>query len=118
MVLAELGSLSVEFTRLAQITKEAKYYDAVARITNELDIWQNNTKMPGLWPQQVDASGCKKPDMNTQSNYDYTASYEAPESQSPTLMDGEPAKTAAIAKMSQPEPTLERDLLLLLLKTL
>ena len=98
MVLAELGSLSVEFTRLAQITKEAKYYDAVARITNELDIWQNNTKMPGLWPQQVDASGCKKPDMNTQSNYDHTASHVAPESQSPTLMDGGPAKKAAIAK--------------------
>lgn len=65
VVLAELGSLSVEFTRLAQITKEAKYYDAVARITNEFDIWQNNTRMPGLWPVQVDASGCKKPDMSS-----------------------------------------------------
>lgn len=61
-MLAELGSLSVEFTRLAQITKEAKYYDAIARITNEFDIWQSKTKVPGLWPQKVDASGCKKPD--------------------------------------------------------
>lgn len=60
VVLAELGSLSVEFTRLAQITKETKYYDAVARITIEFEKWQNNTKMPGLWPQKVDASGCKK----------------------------------------------------------
>jgi mannosyl-oligosaccharide alpha-1,2-mannosidase len=62
VVLAELGSLSVEFTRLAQLTKENKYYDAIARITNELEAWQNNTKLPGLWPVAVDASGCKKPD--------------------------------------------------------
>lgn len=52
----------MEFTRLAQLTKEPKYYDAVARITNELADWQNNTKLPGLWPLTVDASGCKKPD--------------------------------------------------------
>ncbi|KAL8713934.1 MAG: hypothetical protein Q9220_002080 [cf. Caloplaca sp. 1 TL-2023] len=60
VVLAEIGSLSVEFTRLAQITKEAKYYDAIARITNELETWQKNTKLPGLWPKMVDAQGCKK----------------------------------------------------------
>jgi mannosyl-oligosaccharide alpha-1,2-mannosidase len=60
-VLAELGSLSMEFTRLAQITGENKYYDAVARITNELELWQSNTVMPGLWPKYVDTSGCKKP---------------------------------------------------------
>ena len=69
VVLAELGSLSVEFTRLAQITKEAKYYDAVARITNEFELWQNNTRMPGLWPNKVDASGCKKPDVTPQATY-------------------------------------------------
>ena len=63
VVLAELGSLSVEFTRLAQITKEAKFYDAIARITNELQEWQNNTRIPGLFPKHVDASGCKKPDV-------------------------------------------------------
>ena len=55
----------MEFTRLAQITKEAKYYDAIARITNELEIWQNNTNLPGMWPISVDASGCKKPEMKT-----------------------------------------------------
>ena len=63
VVLAELGSMSLEFTRLAQITKEAKYYDAIARITNEFEMWQNNTKIPGLWPKSVDASGCKKPSL-------------------------------------------------------
>lgn len=62
VVLAELGSLSLEFTRLAQITKDNRYYDAIARITNQLEAWQNSTKLPGLWPVSVDASGCKKPD--------------------------------------------------------
>ena len=61
VVLAEIGSLSVEFTRLAQITKEAKYYDAIARITDEFEKWQNETSIPGLFPKQVDASGCRKP---------------------------------------------------------
>ena len=60
--LAEIGSLSMEFTKLAQLTKESRYYDAVARITNEFEIWQKNTKIPGLWPTFVDASGCRKPD--------------------------------------------------------
>ncbi|BAE54674.1 unnamed protein product [Aspergillus oryzae RIB40] len=57
-VLAELGSLSVEFTRLAQLTRDDKYYDAIARITNELEKFQSQTSMPGLWPMKVDASGC------------------------------------------------------------
>ncbi|PYH46819.1 class I alpha-mannosidase 1A [Aspergillus saccharolyticus JOP 1030-1] len=59
-VLAELGSLSVEFTRLAQLTNENKYYDAIARITNELEKLQDQTQYPGLWPTKVDASGCRK----------------------------------------------------------
>ena len=103
VVLAELGSLSVEFTRLAQITKEARYYDAVARITNEFDLWQNNTRLPGLWPIKVDASGCKKPDMSSsQVSHDHTAEYgsshnaaligESP--QNPTLLHEDPAKKA------------------------
>jgi mannosyl-oligosaccharide alpha-1,2-mannosidase len=59
--MAELGSLSVEFTRLAQLTQENKYYDAVARITDALETMQNGTKFPGMWPLLLDASGCKKP---------------------------------------------------------
>ena len=60
-VLAELGSLLLEFTRLAQLTREPRYYDTVARITNELELFQNQTLLPGLWPKFVDTSGCKKP---------------------------------------------------------
>ncbi|KAJ5567528.1 Glycoside hydrolase family 47 [Penicillium sp. DV-2018c] len=58
--LAEIGSLSLEFTRLAQLTKEDKYYDAIARITNELEKIQDTTSIPGLWPVRVNAQGCPK----------------------------------------------------------
>lgn len=60
VVLAEIGSLSMEFTRLAQLTGEHKYYDAIARITDNLEEFQNNTKLPGMWPTSLDASGCGK----------------------------------------------------------
>ncbi|KAJ6171748.1 CAZyme family GH47 [Penicillium chermesinum] len=58
--LAEIGSLSLEFTRLAQLTKQDKYYDAVARITNQLENMQDETTIPGLWPMIVNAQGCPK----------------------------------------------------------
>ncbi|KAF3483308.1 alpha-1,2-Mannosidase [Arthroderma uncinatum] len=54
-VLAELGSLSVEFTRLTQLTGDPKYYDAIQRITNMLDKHQDHTALPGLWPISIDA---------------------------------------------------------------
>ncbi|RVX75315.1 hypothetical protein B0A52_00668 [Exophiala mesophila] len=73
MVLAELGSLSVEFTRLAQITKEDKYYDAIARITDALEKWQMKTTLPGLWPLKLDASGCKKPEIVRDSSITQTS---------------------------------------------
>lgn len=58
---AELSSLVMEFTRLAQLTGEDKYYDAVARITNELVEWQKRgTKLKGVFPDNVDAQGCNK----------------------------------------------------------
>lgn len=56
-----LGSLTMEFTRLAQIIKQtggsqhAKYYDAVARITRLLDRTQEETRIPGLWPTILNA---------------------------------------------------------------
>ncbi|KAJ9499381.1 hypothetical protein H2202_004964 [Exophiala xenobiotica] len=62
-VMSELGSLAMEFTRLAQITKEQKYYDAIARVTDALEKWQMQTEIPGLWPLRLDASGCKKPEV-------------------------------------------------------
>ncbi|KAK6363039.1 hypothetical protein TWF730_000486 [Orbilia blumenaviensis] len=57
--MAELGSMSVEFTRLAQITGENKYYDAIQRITDEFEKFLPNTTLPGFWPTTLDASGCE-----------------------------------------------------------
>jgi len=61
VAMSEIGSLSLEFTRLAQITGEHKYYDAIARVTNYFREWQNRTLIPGLFDNQVDASGCATP---------------------------------------------------------
>lgn len=62
VVLAELGTLSLEFTRLAQLTGNDTYYDAIARVTDALEQLQMKTLIPGLWPLKLDASGCKKPE--------------------------------------------------------
>ncbi|TVY62810.1 putative mannosyl-oligosaccharide alpha-1,2-mannosidase 1B [Lachnellula suecica] len=56
VVVAVLGSLSLEFTRLAQITGNNKYYDGIQRVMDELDKWQGNTTLPGMWPSIVDSS--------------------------------------------------------------
>ncbi|KAF2113278.1 glycosyl hydrolase family 47-domain-containing protein [Lophiotrema nucula] len=53
--LAGFGSLTMEFTRLAQITQDPKYYDAVARLTDIMDRGQNMTRIPGLLPIWVNA---------------------------------------------------------------
>lgn len=56
---AELASLSLEFTRLAQLTGDVRFYDAVARITKALVEWQKRgTKIKGVFPDTVDAQGC------------------------------------------------------------
>ncbi|KAJ9221987.1 CAZyme family GH47 [Paecilomyces variotii] len=54
-LLAELGSLSMEFTRLTQLTGDPKFFDAVQRVTNVLEDHQKTTRLPGLWPVMVDA---------------------------------------------------------------
>ncbi|OCK82909.1 glycoside hydrolase family 47 protein [Lepidopterella palustris CBS 459.81] len=50
---AELGSLSLEFTRLSQLTGDPKYFDAVQRISDQFEKCQNTTSIPGLWPVRV-----------------------------------------------------------------
>lgn len=47
---ASPASLSLEFTRLAQLTGEDKYYDAIDRIRAFLARTQNTTELPGMWP--------------------------------------------------------------------
>ncbi|KAF2630160.1 glycoside hydrolase family 47 protein [Macroventuria anomochaeta] len=55
VLLAEIGSMTLEFTRLSQLTGDPKWYDAVTRVTKELEKQQDNTKLPGMWPIVVNA---------------------------------------------------------------
>ncbi|KLJ07432.1 hypothetical protein EMPG_17097 [Blastomyces silverae] len=54
-LLAEIGSLTMEFTRLSQLTNDPKWYDAVHRIMKILEEQQSKTKLPGMWPLVLDA---------------------------------------------------------------
>lgn len=61
-VMSEAGSLSVEFTRLAQLTggdEGDKIFDAIQRITNAFEESMASMVVPGLWPLRLDFSGCK-----------------------------------------------------------
>ncbi|RJE25491.1 hydrolase family 47 protein [Aspergillus sclerotialis] len=58
-ILAELGSLTLEFTRLSQLTNDSKYFDAIQRITDQMEAAQQKTKVPGLWPVMVNAEEMK-----------------------------------------------------------
>lgn len=50
VLLAEIGSMTMEFTRLSQITGDPKWYDAVNRITRYMEEQQGSTELPGMWP--------------------------------------------------------------------
>lgn len=54
-LVAEIGSLTMEFTRLSQITEDARWYDATFRIMEAFDQQQSETRLPGMWPVFVDA---------------------------------------------------------------
>ncbi|KAL3452444.1 glycoside hydrolase [Aspergillus insuetus] len=54
-ILAELGSFNLEFTRMSQLTGDPKYFDAIQRISDNLEAAQKETQVPGLWPMMVDA---------------------------------------------------------------
>src|ERR1700753_1902523 len=56
ILIAEIGSLTVEFTHLSQLTGDMRFYDAVQRIMDFLDEQQDETKLPGMWPLSIDAA--------------------------------------------------------------
>ncbi|KAI0876589.1 glycoside hydrolase [Hypoxylon argillaceum] len=56
VLLAEIGSLSLEFTKMSQLTGDMQYYDAIQRIYDELDEAQAKTHLPGMWPVLIDVS--------------------------------------------------------------
>lgn len=47
-------SLSLEFTRLSQLTGNPKFYDAVARVTEFLRSVGNSIMLSGMWPLTLD----------------------------------------------------------------
>ena len=55
-LIAELGSLTLEFTRLSQLTNDPKYFDAIQRISNALQKAQSHTRLPGMWAVMADAA--------------------------------------------------------------
>lgn len=55
VLVAEIGSLTLEFTRLSQLSQDDRYYDAVQRIMDVFEAQQSFTKIPGLWPVVVNA---------------------------------------------------------------
>lgn len=55
VLVAEIGSLTMEFTHLSQLTGDMRYYDAVDRITRLFVAQQQDTQLPGMFPVTVDA---------------------------------------------------------------
>ncbi|KAI8163929.1 Endoplasmic reticulum mannosyl-oligosaccharide 1,2-alpha-mannosidase [Colletotrichum sp. SAR 10_70] len=53
-LVAEIGSLSMEFTRLSILTGDPKWWDATQRIMEIFETQQNKTQIPGLFPLVVD----------------------------------------------------------------
>ncbi|KAG8625936.1 hypothetical protein KVT40_006337 [Elsinoe batatas] len=48
--IASLGTMSLEYIRLAQITGDASWYAPADRIMHVFSSWQNRTLLPGMWP--------------------------------------------------------------------
>ncbi|KAK4196742.1 family 47 putative glycoside hydrolase [Triangularia verruculosa] len=64
VVSASPGTLSLELTRLSQLTGDPKYYSAIARLNNLFHVNQNRTLLPGLFPMYISLWG-PKPDVTS-----------------------------------------------------
>ena len=53
VVSAAPGTLSLECTRLSQLTKDPKYYDAISRVMDAFNKQQNKTSLQGMWPKMI-----------------------------------------------------------------
>lgn len=53
VVSASPGTLTMEMTRLSQITGDSKYYDAISRVMDLFYEGQNKTALPGMFPMYV-----------------------------------------------------------------
>lgn len=52
---SELGSFILEFTRLSQITRDPKYFDAAQNVMTNFEQRQDQTRLPGMWPVTLNA---------------------------------------------------------------
>jgi len=52
-LIAEVGTLSMEFTRLSVLTGDPKWFSLVQRISDDMADQQDSTAVPGLWPLKV-----------------------------------------------------------------
>lgn len=50
---ASPASLCLEFTRLAQLTGEDKYWSVTDHVREFLYGIQDNSRLPGMWPRQI-----------------------------------------------------------------
>ncbi len=79
--IAEAGSLSLEFTRLFQITRDKRYFEVVSRTTDFLDQWHvihpGAQKVKALWPGALNVTDPDAPlgkgvyGIQGGTNYDY-----------------------------------------------
>tara|TARA_R110002003_G_scaffold106_18_gene8875 strand:- start:12944 stop:14602 length:1659 start_codon:yes stop_codon:yes gene_type:complete len=53
VVSASPGTITLEFSRLSQITGDDKYYAAVSQVMDVFHQGQNKTQLPGMWPMYV-----------------------------------------------------------------
>jgi mannosyl-oligosaccharide alpha-1,2-mannosidase len=56
VVSASPGTITLEFSRLSQITGDDKYYAAVSHLMDVFHQGQNKTQLPGMWPMYVSMS--------------------------------------------------------------
>lgn len=56
VLIAEIGSLTMEFTRLSQVTGDMRWYDAVDRIMRAFVKQIDETHLPGMFPVSLNAS--------------------------------------------------------------
>ncbi|UKZ71903.1 uncharacterized protein TrAtP1_012847 [Trichoderma atroviride] len=53
VVSASPGTLSLELAHLSQVTGDMKYYSAVAQLMDVFYQGQNQTRVPGVWPMNI-----------------------------------------------------------------
>lgn len=101
--MAELATLSMEFTRLAQLTHDNKYYDAIDRITDELiDLGKRGTAIPGLFPETLDAGGCNKSATATRVAREAKEKIKSKKSQDNGLVDVPTLNVGKVAEDKRP----------------